>query len=102
MMGGNATKGGTEMDGLTDEETAIVELVLEFQDQEVRSAVRELESANAYPDKLFEQMTRPGIAVTTTPAAIRDIYWIHAVMAGELAARAWDVRDDQLLATMSQ
>jgi DNA-binding GntR family transcriptional regulator len=42
------------------------------------------------------------VALTTTPTGIRDIYWIHAVLAGELAARAWDARDDQLLATMNQ
>jgi DNA-binding GntR family transcriptional regulator len=42
------------------------------------------------------------VAMTTTPAGIRDIYWIHSVLAGELAARAWDARDDELLATMNE
>ena len=42
------------------------------------------------------------IAMTTTPAGIRDVYWIHAMLAGELAARAWDARDDELLATMNR
>ena len=42
------------------------------------------------------------IAMTTTPTGIRDVYWIHSLLAGELAARAWDVRDDELLATMNQ
>jgi hypothetical protein len=88
------------MDGLTDEETAIV--MLDPGDQEVPPAARELGHANASPGKLVEQLTGLGIAVTTTPAAIRDIYWIHAVLAGELAARAWDARDDQLLVTISQ
>jgi DNA-binding GntR family transcriptional regulator len=37
------------------------------------------------------------IAMTTTPSGIRDIYWIHAELAGELAARAWDVRTDELV-----
>ena len=41
------------------------------------------------------------VAMSTTPAGIRDIYWIHSVLAGELAARAWDARDDELLATMN-
>jgi DNA-binding GntR family transcriptional regulator len=37
------------------------------------------------------------VAMTTTPSGIRDIYWIHAELAGELAARAWDVRTDELV-----
>jgi DNA-binding GntR family transcriptional regulator len=42
------------------------------------------------------------VATTTTPQGIRDIYWIHASLAGELAARAWDKRTDQLLANLSK
>jgi DNA-binding GntR family transcriptional regulator len=42
------------------------------------------------------------VAMTTTPTGIRDVYWIHSVLAGELAARAWDARDDELLATMKR
>jgi DNA-binding GntR family transcriptional regulator len=38
------------------------------------------------------------IAASTTPKGIRDIYWIHGAMAGELAARAWDHRTDELVA----
>jgi DNA-binding GntR family transcriptional regulator len=37
------------------------------------------------------------VAMTTTPSGIRDIYWIHAELAGELAARAWDLRTDDLI-----
>jgi DNA-binding GntR family transcriptional regulator len=37
------------------------------------------------------------IAATTRPQGIRDIYWLHAAMAGELAARAWDKRTDELV-----
>jgi DNA-binding GntR family transcriptional regulator len=37
------------------------------------------------------------VAMTTTPSGIRDIYWIHAELAGELAARAWDRRTDELI-----
>jgi DNA-binding GntR family transcriptional regulator len=37
------------------------------------------------------------VAMTTTPSGIRDIYWIHAQLAGELAARAWDARTDELI-----
>jgi alkylation response protein AidB-like acyl-CoA dehydrogenase len=49
------------MDGLTGEEAAIVALVREFTDREVRPVVRELEHANAYPEKLIEQMKELGI-----------------------------------------
>jgi alkylation response protein AidB-like acyl-CoA dehydrogenase len=49
------------MDGLTEEENAIVALVREFADREVRPVVRELEHANAYPEKLIEQMKELGI-----------------------------------------
>jgi alkylation response protein AidB-like acyl-CoA dehydrogenase len=49
------------MDGLTDEEAAIVAVVREFSDREVRPVVRELEHANAYPEKLIGQMKELGI-----------------------------------------
>jgi alkylation response protein AidB-like acyl-CoA dehydrogenase len=49
------------MDGLTEEEAAIVEVVSEFVDREVRPVVRELEHANAYPGKLIDQMKELGI-----------------------------------------
>jgi alkylation response protein AidB-like acyl-CoA dehydrogenase len=49
------------VDGLTDEEAAIVALVREFVDREVKPVVRELEHANAYPEKLIGQMKELGI-----------------------------------------
>jgi alkylation response protein AidB-like acyl-CoA dehydrogenase len=49
------------MDGLTGEEAAIVALVREFTDREVRPVVRELEHVNAYPEKLIGQMKDLGI-----------------------------------------
>jgi len=49
------------MDELTPEETAIVELVSEFVDREVRPVVRDLEHADTYPERLIEQMKRMGI-----------------------------------------
>jgi alkylation response protein AidB-like acyl-CoA dehydrogenase len=48
-------------DGLSGEEAAIVALVREFVDREVRPVVRELEHANAYPGKLIGQMKELGI-----------------------------------------
>jgi alkylation response protein AidB-like acyl-CoA dehydrogenase len=49
------------MDDLTGEEAAIVALVREFTDREVRPVVRDLEHANAYPEKLIDQMKEMGI-----------------------------------------
>ena len=49
------------MDGLSEEEDAVVALVREFVDREVRPSVRELEHGNVYPDKLIEQMKEMGI-----------------------------------------
>jgi isovaleryl-CoA dehydrogenase len=49
------------MDELTPEEGAIVELVREFVDREVKPVARDLEHANTYPERLIEQMKRMGI-----------------------------------------
>jgi alkylation response protein AidB-like acyl-CoA dehydrogenase len=55
------------MDGLTAEENAIVAVVSEFVDRQVRPVVRELEHANAYPEKLIEQMKEMGIFGLAVP-----------------------------------
>jgi alkylation response protein AidB-like acyl-CoA dehydrogenase len=49
------------LDGLSEEESAVVALVREFTDNEVKPVVRELEHANAYPEKLIDQMKEMGI-----------------------------------------
>ena len=49
------------MDGLGEEEAAVVAVVREFVDREVKPVVHELEHANTYPEKLIEQMKRIGI-----------------------------------------
>jgi len=46
---------------LNTEEQAVLRTVREFVDREVRPVVRELEHANAYPEKLIEQMKQLGI-----------------------------------------
>jgi DNA-binding GntR family transcriptional regulator len=38
----------------------------------------------------------------TTKEGIRDVYWAHGMLAGELAARAWDTRSEALLSTLRQ
>src|SRR5947208_12689314 len=52
---------GTVMDWLSDDEAAIVGLVREWVDREVRPAAQELDHANTYPEKLIEQMKQMGI-----------------------------------------
>ena len=49
------------MDELNEDERAMVELVRDFVNREVRPVVRELEHANTYPEKLIEQMKQLGI-----------------------------------------
>jgi alkylation response protein AidB-like acyl-CoA dehydrogenase len=49
------------MNELSEEERAIVGLVREFVDEEVKPVVRDLEHANTYPGKLIDQMKRMGI-----------------------------------------
>jgi len=55
-------------DELTDEEAAIVALVREFVDREVRPVVRALEHANAYPEQLIGQMKELGVFGLAVPA----------------------------------
>lgn len=50
-----------DMGGLSDEESAVVALVSQFVNREVKPVVRELEHENAYPEKLIEQMKELGI-----------------------------------------
>src|SRR5438067_144056 len=55
------------MDGLTEEETAIVALVAEFVDREVRPVAQELDHTNTYPEKLIDQMKQMGIFGLAVP-----------------------------------
>lgn len=48
-------------DGLTEEEVAIVDLVRDFVDRDVKPVVQELEHANTYPEQLIESMKQLGI-----------------------------------------
>jgi alkylation response protein AidB-like acyl-CoA dehydrogenase len=47
--------------GLSSEELAVVDIVREWVDREVRPVARELEHDDAYPEKLIEQMKQLGI-----------------------------------------
>ncbi len=49
------------MEGLSEEEVGIVEVVREFVDRDVKPVVHELEHANTYPEKLIDSMKQLGI-----------------------------------------
>jgi alkylation response protein AidB-like acyl-CoA dehydrogenase len=63
------------MDGLTEEESAIVSLVGEFVDREVRPVAQELEHATTYPEKLIDQIKlmgrSPASALRRPPLRLR-------------------------------
>ncbi|MFC4376254.1 acyl-CoA dehydrogenase family protein [Nocardia halotolerans] len=55
------------VDELADEEAALVAVVRDFVDRDVRPVASELEHANTYPAKLIEQMKRIGIFGLAVP-----------------------------------
>src|SRR5512132_2027728 len=59
--GGGRDRGGMHMEGLSPEETAIVETVRTFVDRDVKPVARELEHADEYPEKLVERMKELGV-----------------------------------------
>jgi alkylation response protein AidB-like acyl-CoA dehydrogenase len=76
---------------LAEDEAAIVLLVREFVDREVKPVVRELEHANAYPDRLIEQMKEMGIYGLAIPQPWGDARvsaQCYAAVTEELA-RGW-------------
>jgi alkylation response protein AidB-like acyl-CoA dehydrogenase len=60
------------IDELNEDELAMVGLVKDFVNREVRPVVRDLEHANTYPDKLIEQMKQLGIYGLATPGSPRS------------------------------
>jgi alkylation response protein AidB-like acyl-CoA dehydrogenase len=79
------------MDGLTEEEAAIVALVGEFVDREVKPVARELEHANAYPGKLIDQMKDLGVFGLAIPPPWSEAQVSVQCYAGvtEELARGW-------------
>jgi alkylation response protein AidB-like acyl-CoA dehydrogenase len=59
--GFDVTGQGVVVSSLSAEERAVVATVAEFVDRDVRPVVRELEHADAYPEKLIQQMKDMGI-----------------------------------------
>ncbi len=79
------------MDELTEDERAIVHLVREFVDRDVKPAVRDLEHGNVYPDQLIGQMKQLGIFGLAIPepwGAARVSVPCYALVTEELA-RGW-------------
>jgi alkylation response protein AidB-like acyl-CoA dehydrogenase len=77
--------------GLSDEEQAIVDLVGEFVDKEVRPVARDLEHADTYPEALIEQMKGLGIFGLAIPEPYGDVAVstpCYAMVTEELA-RGW-------------
>jgi alkylation response protein AidB-like acyl-CoA dehydrogenase len=76
---------------LSDEERAIVRLVRDFVDNEVRPVVRELEHANAYPEGLIEQMKQLGVFGLVVPPPYGEVQVSTACFAlvTEELARGW-------------
>jgi alkylation response protein AidB-like acyl-CoA dehydrogenase len=79
------------MDGLTEEETAVVCMVREFVDREVRPVARELEHTNTYPGTLIDQMKRLGIFGLAIPPPWGEAQVSTTCYAGvtEELARGW-------------
>jgi alkylation response protein AidB-like acyl-CoA dehydrogenase len=77
--------------GLNDEERAIIEVVADFVDREVRPAARELEHADAYPAALIARMKELGVFGLTVPAPYGEVSVskrCYALVTEELA-RGW-------------
>ena len=79
------------MEGLSQEESEIVELVRDFVDRDVKPVVKELEHANAYPAGLIEQMKHMGVFGLAIPRPWGDGHVsmpCYALVTEELA-RGW-------------
>ena len=110
---------------MNEDEVAIVALVREFVDRDVKPVVRELEHANTYPEALIEQMKQLGVfglaipspwgeAMVSTPcyAAVTEELargWMslagamggHTVVAKVLLAYGTEEQKDRLLPRMA-
>ncbi|MGW6791565.1 acyl-CoA dehydrogenase family protein [Streptomyces chartreusis] len=79
------------MNGLTEEEAAIISLVGKFVDREVKPVAHELEHTDTYPEALVEQMKRMGVFGLAIPepwGAAHVSTQCYAAVTEELA-RGW-------------
>ncbi|MFC4469339.1 acyl-CoA dehydrogenase family protein [Streptomyces xiangluensis] len=76
---------------LSDEEQAVVDIVREFVDRDVRPVVRELEHANEYPEKLIDQMKALGVYGLAIPEPYGEAPVSTSCYVGvtEQLARGW-------------
>jgi alkylation response protein AidB-like acyl-CoA dehydrogenase len=76
---------------LTEEERAIVDVVADFVDREVRPVVRELEHANTYPEQLIERMKEMGVFGLVVPEPYGEVAVSKRcyVLVTEELARGW-------------
>ena len=87
----STTTTATETADLSEEEQAIVEVVRDFVNREVRPAARDLEHANTYPEALIEQMKQIGVfglAIPEPYGEVRVSTPCYALVAEELS-RGW-------------
>jgi alkylation response protein AidB-like acyl-CoA dehydrogenase len=79
------------MPALTEEERAIVAVVADFVDTQVRPVARDLEHSNTYPEALIEQMKRLGVFGLLAPAEYGgvDVSAACFVSVTEELARGW-------------
>jgi isovaleryl-CoA dehydrogenase len=79
------------VEGLSDEESAIVEVVHDFVDRDVKPVARDLDHTNTYPEKLIEQMKELGIFGLAIPEPWGEVQVsapCYAMITEELA-RGW-------------
>jgi alkylation response protein AidB-like acyl-CoA dehydrogenase len=79
------------LEGLSEEESAIVDVVHDFVDRDVKPVARELDHTNTYPEKLIEQMKELGIFGLAIPEPWGDVQVstpCYAMITEELA-RGW-------------
>jgi alkylation response protein AidB-like acyl-CoA dehydrogenase len=81
----------TAVTELNAEERAVIGTVRAFVDNEVRPVVRELEHANAYPERLIEQLKRLGVFGLAIPEAYGGVPVSTPcfVLVTEELARGW-------------
>ncbi len=76
---------------LTAEEQAVVEVVAEYVDRDVRPVVRELEQAGSYPEKLIDQMKELGCFGLAVPPPYGEgsVSTVCYALVTEELARGW-------------
>ena len=79
------------MEGLSEDESAIVKVVRAFVDRDVKPVVRELEHANTYPEALIDTMKELGVFGLAVPEPWGETYVSSPcyVLVTEELSRGW-------------